>query len=153
MRANFALTVWIFFACAMFAVPAATAATLCDTVPGSAVAAAIGAPRALKPEVNDNGCTYRTGPGEQLKVSAIVEEDTGPVKASFDSVLQSIMFDKLPGVGAVAATHSRQIGKQWDQMVQFRAKGKIVTLIVTSYASALPNATLAKLGALFFSKL
>jgi len=153
MRANFALTVWIFFAGAIFAVPAATAATPCDTVPGSAVAAALGAPRALKPEVNGIGCIYRTGPGEQLHVTWIVEEDTGPVKTSFDSVIQSIMFNKLPGVGAPAATRSRQIGKEWDQLVQFRAKGKIVTVNVTSYANALPDATLAKLSALFLSKL
>ncbi len=153
MRANSAFTVWIFFAGAMFAVPAATAATLCDAVSGSAVASALGAPRALKPEVNDNGCTYRTGPGEQLNVTGIVEEDTGPVKASFDSVLQSIMFNKLPGVGAPAATHSRQIGREWSQLVQFRAKGKIVTVMVNSYADRLPDATLTKLAALFLSKL
>jgi len=45
-------------------------------------------------------------------VEGIVEEDTGPIKASFDSALQSIVFDKLPGVGAAAVTHGRQIGKQ-----------------------------------------
>lgn len=153
MRANSAFTVWIFFAGAMFAVPAASAATPCDAVSGSAVAAALSAPHALKPEVDGIGCDYRTGPGEQLKVTGIVEEDTGPVKASFDSVLQSIMFNKLPGVGAPAVTHSRQIGKQWDQLVQFRAKGKIVTVMVTSYADRLPDATLTKVAALFFSKL
>jgi hypothetical protein len=153
MRAIFASTVWIFFAGAMFAVPVAPAASLCDTVPASAVTAALGAPRALTPEVESNGCTYRTGPGEQLKVNAVVEEDKGPVKTSFDSALQSILFDKLPGVGDAAFTHSRQIGKEWSQLVQFRAKGKIVTLIITSYADALPTAKLTKLGVLFASKL
>ena len=153
MRANFAFTVWIFFAGAMFAVPAATAATLCDAVSGSAVAAALGAPRALTPEVTGKGCNYKIGPGEQLSVSWIVDEDTGLIKESFESALQSIVFDKLPGVGTAAITHGRQIGRTWSQLVQFRAKGKIVTVTVTSYANAYPNATLAKLAALFASKI
>jgi hypothetical protein len=38
-------------------------------------------------------------------------------------------------------------------LVQFRAKGKIVTVMVTSYADRVPDATLTKLAALFFSKL
>jgi hypothetical protein len=96
--------------------------------------------------------TVRPIPGEQLNVSAIVDEDKGPIRVSFDSARQSIVFDKLPGVGDAAITHNRQIGKEWSQLVQFRAKGKIVTLRVTSYADALPNARLAKLGALFASK-
>ena len=119
----------------------------------SAVAAALSAPGKLTPEVTPNGCIYRTGPGEQLNVTALVEEDEGSSGLSFDSSLNSIMFDKLPGVGDAAFTHSRQIGRRWSQLVEFRKKGKIVTLIVFSYADDLPVTTLTRLGALFASRL
>ena len=133
----------------------AMAASLCDAVPASTVIGALGLPGQLIPNVAGSGCDYNMGERAKVSVSVHMDADTGWLKTSFDDGVKSHdgTYTKIAGVGDAATLRNDKFPNFLLQTLTFRAKGKIVTLNISSYAGPLPNSALVKVGALFASKI
>ena len=138
-----------------FSVTPAMAASVCDAVPASAVIGALGLPGQLIPNVAGSGCDYNMGEDAKASVSVHMDADKDGMKTMFDDGLKSHggAYTKIAGVGDAATLRSDKFPNFLLQTLTFRAKGKIVTLNISSYAGPLPNSALVKVGALFASKI
>jgi hypothetical protein len=138
-----------------FSVTPAMAASVCDAVPASAVIGALGLPGQLIPNVAGSGCDYNMGAGAKVSVSVHMGAYAGMMKSMFDDGVKSHdgSYTKIAGVGDAATLRNDKFPNFLLQTLTFRAKGKIVTLNISSYAGPLPSSALVRVGALFASKI
>lgn len=150
--------------CAM-AASAASAQTLCDLLPASAVQAALGIKDTLTAKVNTDGgqgCDYSTSAPGPLLAMLDVGDDKGVVKMVFDQRLKNLgpSDQRVPNLGDVAIYRPRlreQLPKYLpliftQQNLAIRAKGKYISLIIWLPGDGAPKATILALGSLLLSK-
>jgi hypothetical protein len=152
-------------ACVSLLAAPASAQGFCALLPADAVKSTLGITVKLVAKATSetgNNCHYRVPAPGPVTVIADSGDATGMVGTMFDQRLTTLGPDSqlLPGVGEAAYYSQRdneQIAKFpgitfTQQSIVFRAKGKIISLIVTTAGTGLPKAAIQSLAALALSK-
>jgi hypothetical protein len=151
--------------CTALLAPPAFAQNFCDLVPASAVKSTLGIAEKLvaKPITEaSNGCHYMENGHGPIILIANTSDASGMRGTMFEQRLTSLgpNAQLIQGLGEAAyysETDNEQIPKfpgvtYTQQSVVFRAKGKIVSLTVTTAGSGIPKEALQALANLVVSK-
>jgi hypothetical protein len=143
----------------------AAAQSFCDLVPASVVQATLGTSTTLTATPNTqggNGCDYKGMEAGPVTITADSSDDSGIYKTIFNQRLGQLGPGGQPvsGLGDAAyyiENHSQQIAKYpnlgyTQQVLVFRAKGKIISYICMIPNSGVPKAKVLALGQLTLSK-
>jgi hypothetical protein len=143
----------------------ARAQSLCDLLPASAVKAALGITTELTATPNTgggNGCDYKTPAAGPTAVTANTGDDSGFKRMMFDQLMKTSSPGKkaVSGLGDEAFYEERrdqQIPKYpgvrfTQQSVVFRAKGKLISLIVMLPGNGVPESSMMSFARLALSE-
>jgi hypothetical protein len=143
----------------------ATAQSFCDLLPAAVVQSTLGISTTLTATPNTeggNGCDYKGAAVSPIIVMADTSDDTGTMTTMFTQHLgdPGPNGHRISGVGDAAyylESHQQEIPRFpgvlfSKQVVVFRAKGKITSLVCTFQGNGVPKAAMLALANLTISR-